>query len=107
MKKNRPGTLITVLTARTAADEICRLLMRETGTLGVRYRFQERFAWPRHQEMLSTPWGQVRIKVARADDGTVYKKAEFEDCQAIARQNQLSLREVFAVVQNRVKQIPD
>ncbi|HPF20477.1 MAG TPA: nickel pincer cofactor biosynthesis protein LarC [Syntrophomonas sp.] len=107
MKKNRPGTLITVLTARTAADEICRLLMRETGTLGVRYRFQERFAWPRHQELLSTPWGQVRIKVARADDGTVYKKAEFEDCQAIARQNQLSLREVFAVVQNRLNDIPD
>lgn len=100
MKKNRPGTLITVLTTGQATVEICRLLMRETGTLGVRYRYQSRIALQRHQETLSTPWGPVRIKVARAEDGTLHKKAEFEDCQAIARQHNLPLREVYVLLQN-------
>ena len=100
MKKNRPGTLITVLTSRDAADEICQLLMRETGTLGVRYRLQERFVLNRSHETLSTPWGPVRIKIARSADGAVYKKAEFEDCQAIARKNNLPLREVYSAIQN-------
>jgi uncharacterized protein (TIGR00299 family) protein len=100
MKKNRPGTLITVLTRRDRADEICQLLMRETGTLGVRYRLQERFVLHRTQETLSTPWGPVRIKVARSNDGAVFKKPEFEDCQVIARKNNLPLREVYGKILN-------
>ncbi len=100
MKKNRPGTLITVLTRRERVHEICQLLMRETGTLGVRYRLQERFVLQRSQETLSTIWGPVRIKIARSVDGAVFKKPEFEDCQVIARQNNLPLREVYVAIQN-------
>jgi uncharacterized protein (DUF111 family) len=102
MKKNRPGTLITVLTKCDAAEEICQLLMRETGTLGVRYRLQQRFFLTRRQETLSTPWGPVRIKVAQTEAGSFFKKAEFEDCQAIARQNKIPLRDVYAAVQKLI-----
>ena len=100
MKKNRPGTLITVLTRWDAAEEVCQLLMRETGTLGVRYRCQQRFLLTRRQEMLSTPWGPVRIKIAQSENGAVHKKPEFEDCQVIARQNNLPLRDVYFAIQN-------
>ena len=100
MKKNRPGCLITVLTKPHAIEEICQLLMRETGTLGVRYRNQQRIILKRHLETLVTPWGAVRIKVAQAENGVLHKKPEFEDCQAIARQNKLPLREVYDTIKN-------
>jgi len=100
MKKNRPGTLITVLTTPNVAEEVCQLLMRETGTLGVRYRCQQRRVLKRCQETLSTPWGSVRIKTSQAENGTVHKKPEFEDCQTIARQNNLPLREVYDIIKN-------
>ncbi|HWQ75939.1 MAG TPA: nickel pincer cofactor biosynthesis protein LarC [Syntrophomonas sp.] len=100
MKKNRPGNLITIIAVCGAAEELSRLLMRETGTLGVRCRYQQRMVLPRRLETLSTPWGPVRIKVAQAEDGTTFKKAEFEDCQAIARRHNLPLREIYAGIQN-------
>lgn len=100
MKKNRPGTLISILAACDAVDELCGLLMRETGTLGVRYRFQERIILSRRQETLLTPWGPVRIKLAQYKNGAVHKKPEFEDCQAIARENDLPLLEVYNVIQS-------
>lgn len=99
MKKNRPGTLITVLASRDVTDELCQLLMRETGTLGVRYRFQERVVLTRRQETLISPWGPVRIKLAQLSNGDIHKKPEFEDCQAIATKNNLPLLEVYTVIQ--------
>ena len=60
------------------------LLFRESSTLGVRVRREERYALPRHHETVATPWGEVRMKVGRLN-GTVSKYApEYEDCRRIA-----------------------
>ncbi len=98
MKKNRPGTLITLLTYPHAAEELSRLIIRETGSLGVRFRRQERFLTPRREEVLTTPWGPVRIKISRTASGEVHVKPEYEDCARIARQEHFSLLSVYARV---------
>lgn len=95
MKKNRPGTLITIIARPEAAADLSHVLMCESGTLGVRCRLQERFILPRHIETLETPWGPVRVKVAVRSEGDFHKKPEYEDCQAIAVKLGIPLLDVY------------
>jgi len=98
MKKNRPGTLITLLTRPEASDLLAQKLMLESGSLGVRHRLQHRYTVPRIESQLQTPWGPVRIKIAQFNSGSIRIKPEFDDIQTIAVQNNLPLFEVYAKV---------
>jgi len=103
MKKNRPGTLITILASPNNIAELSQLMMKESGTLGVRYRLQERLVLPRRHETLTTPWGPVRIKIAQLNDKETHAKPEYEDCQAIAVKNGLALLDVYTVIYGLLK----
>jgi uncharacterized protein (DUF111 family) len=48
----------------------------------------------REETRVETPWGAVRVKVARAPDGTVNVAPEFEDCRRIAQERQVPLKAV-------------
>jgi uncharacterized protein (DUF111 family) len=39
---------------------------------------------PREERCVQTPYGPVRVKVARAPDGTLNVAPEYEDCRATA-----------------------
>ncbi len=105
MKKNRPGTLITILAAPESTNELSHLLMRESGSLGVRYRLQERLVLPRSSDVLETPWGPVRIKLAQLSEGETHIKPEYEDCHAIAVKHGLPLLEVYSVIQGLLRKV--
>ncbi len=95
MKKNRPGTLLTVLCKPEDAGKLTQLIFAETTTLGVRRRDQVRHSLARRWENVRTPWGEVRIKVASMN-GTVTNYApEYEDCRRIAAEHQVPLRQVM------------
>lgn len=96
MKKNRPGVLITLISRPDACNDLASLLLRESGSLGVRYRLQNRYVLPREERSLDTPWGPVRIKIACMPDGSLRCKPEFEDCHALALQHHVPLVEVLA-----------
>ena len=66
MKKNRPGTLLTVLTLPESADRCERTLLLETSTLGVRKRGRSGDApeLKRRVVRVETPYGAVRLKQA-------------------------------------------
>lgn len=105
MKKNRPGTLITLLTRPEAAGELARRLMLESGSLGIRYRLQSRYVAQRKESMVQTPWGPVRIKIALLDSDYVRVKPEFDDVQAIAIQNSIPLYQVYTAVNTLIDQL--
>src|SRR5208283_5231237 len=95
MKKNRPGTLLTVLCKPEDASKLTQLLFTETTTLGVRRRDEVRQTLARWWEKVRTPWGEVRIKVASLN-GTVTNYApEYEDCRRIAAENHVPLKTVM------------
>lgn len=97
MKKNRPGVLVTLLCQPQDRGQMCELIFRETTTLGVRYRQEQREILRREWTTVATRFGTLRIKVARAADGRVMNYApEFEDCRAAAEAHQVALREVQA-----------
>jgi uncharacterized protein (TIGR00299 family) protein len=95
MKKNRPGTLLTVLCKPEDASRLTQLIFTETTTLGVRRREEVRQTLARRWENVRTQWGEVRIKIASMN-GTVTNYApEFEDCRRIAAEHHVPLKTVM------------
>src|SRR5580692_5179417 len=95
MKKNRPGTLLTVLCKPEDASRFTQLIFTETTTLGVRRREEVRQTLARRWENVRTPWGEVRMKIASMN-GTVTNYApEYEDCRRIAAEHHVPLKTVI------------
>jgi uncharacterized protein (DUF111 family) len=95
MKKNRPGTLLTVLCKPEDGDKLTQLIFSETTTLGVRRREESRQTLARRWESVRTEWGEVRIKIASMN-GTVTNYApEYEDCRRIAAEHRIPLKTVM------------
>jgi len=95
MKKSRPGTLLTVLCKPEDAAKLTRIIFTETTTLGVRRRDEMRQTLARRWESVSTPWGEVRMKIASMN-GTVTNYApEYEDCRRIAAEQHVALKTVM------------
>ena len=62
MKKERPGTLITVLVSPPDIPKLVDLLLAHTSTLGVRHWLAERRVLPRKSVEIATRWGKARVK---------------------------------------------
>jgi uncharacterized protein (TIGR00299 family) protein len=97
MKKNRPGVLVTLLCRPEERERMSELLFRETTTLGVRYRDEQRQVLQREHVLVETAYGEIRIKVARAADGRIVNYApEFDDCRDAAKLHQAPVRDIQA-----------
>jgi uncharacterized protein (TIGR00299 family) protein len=96
MKKNRPGTLVTVLARPEDREAISSLLFTETTTIGVRYHEVERERLDRQVKTVETPFGSIRIKVATRGGRVVNAAPEFEDCARVAREHGLPIKDIQA-----------
>jgi uncharacterized protein (TIGR00299 family) protein len=96
MKKNRPGTMVTVLVAPERRVAITDVLFRETTTIGVRHSERYRECLDRDVAGVDTPYGQVRVKVARRDGAVMNVQPEFDDCAARAREHGVATKDVHA-----------
>lgn len=99
MKKNRPGTLLTVLAAPESADALAGILFAETGTFGVRRTTMERYCLDRTWETVETTFGSVRVKVGLLRGQEVAAAPEYEDCRRLAVEQGVTLREVYRAAQ--------
>jgi len=97
MKKNRPGTLLTVIVPPAIRPTIADLVFRETTTIGLRYADVDRECLQRESVSVETPIGTVRFKVARRNGRLMNASPEFEDCVRLAAANNLSVKEVQAL----------
>ncbi len=98
MKKNRPAIKLTVLCNREDQQKMCDLLFRETTTLGVRIREEQREKLHREIVEMETTLGSVRVKVTRQKDEDVRCTPEYDDCKRIAREKNLPLKQVFEIL---------
>jgi uncharacterized protein (DUF111 family) len=96
MKKGRPGLLLSFLSVPTDLERLAALVMRETGTLGVRYCSLQRIVQSRRVELRDTHFGPVRFKIS--DFG---EKPEYEDCRRIAREQGIPCREIMKLLQQK------
>jgi len=95
MKKNRPGTLLTVLAKPASADELSQIIFAETTTLGVRRREESREVLARKFVTVSTRFGDVRMKLASLNGSVSHYAPEYEDCRRIAAEQRVPLKLVM------------
>ena len=96
MKKNRPGTLITVLAAPDRREALAGIMFRESTTIGVRYHDVDRERLEREVVSVETPFGTIRFKVARRAGAVVNASPEFEDCVRVASDRGIPVKDVHA-----------
>ncbi len=94
MKKNRPGTMVTIVAPVARRDALLEVLFRETTTIGVRYHEADRACLERDWVEVSTPFGAVRIKIARRNGAVVNAAPEYDDCAARAAVHGVSVKDV-------------
>lgn len=87
MKKSRPGILITVICQASDVQDCESVLFQETTTLGIRRTEQSRSVLHREIKPIETPYGSIRLKIARRSPNTpiLNVQPEYEDCAQIAR----------------------
>jgi len=95
MKKNRPATLLTVISPPEKLPSVTAFLLRETTTLGLRWREEERSRTDREIISLQTRYGKIRFKLARWEGRMVNLAPEYEDCKRLALSKRVPLKEVF------------
>jgi uncharacterized protein (TIGR00299 family) protein len=97
MKKNRPGTLLTVVAPPGHRDRLTSTIFRETTTIGVRYREMSRECLDRESMTVATELGAVRIKVARRRGELLNAAPEFDDCVRLAAEHNVPTKHVQAL----------
>lgn len=97
MKKNRPGTLLTVIAPPELRSELTDIVFRETTTIGLRYSDVDRECLRREIVSVDTPIGSVRFKLAWRGGRVINVAPEFEDCSRLAVEHALPVKEVQAI----------
>lgn len=95
MKKNRPATLLTVISTSEKLPSVISFLLRETTTLGLRWHEEERSWTDREIIPLQTKHGKIRFKIARWEGSVVNLSPEYEDCKRLALKKGIPLKDVF------------
>ena len=100
MKKNRPGTLLTVLCKPQDTQKLMDLIFAETTTIGARTYNAQRRILPRKSVSVSTIYGEVRMKVASVNGHIRQATPEYEDCRKLAVEKDVPLQQVITAAQN-------
>lgn len=100
MKKNRPGIMLSLLSPANLLEQLCSLLLQETSAIGVRHYPVSRTMLERKIETVETRFGAVRFKTVSDQNGIIRSQPEYDDCRAIALEQQLPIQQVMRELLN-------
>ncbi len=103
MKKNRPGTLLSVLCSEADADRLTVLLLTETSAFGVRRQTWERRKLNRHFGQVQTSFGPVTVKYGTLDGRCVQAAPEYESVKEAAEKAQAAFKDVYLAALQQVR----
>jgi uncharacterized protein (TIGR00299 family) protein len=95
MKKNRTGTLVTILCRPEMVQELADLLFRETTTIGLRWRIDNRIKIQREMIQVETRFGRITCKVAKRAEAILNITPEYDECRRLAAELQVPLKTVM------------
>jgi len=95
MKKNRPGTVLSVLVPKDKEREASEVILRETPTLGIRTRMVDRHVADRQMKTIETDLGTVTVKVKILDGRPVSASPEPDAVRRIALETGIPFQEVY------------
>ena len=95
MKKNRPGTLVTILCRPEMVPALSDFLFRETTTIGLRWRIDNRYTLQRDFVTVKTRFGEITCKAATLGDERINVTPEYDDCRRVAIEQHVPLKTVL------------
>ena len=98
MKKNRPGIKLSVLAKLVDLDQMSRIILMETSTLGLRYKSIDRIKANREIHEIQTNLGNAKVKIKKINGKIINFSPEYESCRTIAREKNISLNDVISMV---------
>ncbi len=98
MKKGRPGVKMTVLCNKEQLENLMKIVLKETSTIGLRFYEAKRRILHREIKTIDTEFGKVRVKFSRLGDDILKATPEYEDCKRIAKKLNIPLIEVMKKV---------
>jgi len=99
MKKNRPGTLLGVVARREDEQALAHLVLSETSTLGLRVQPVYRYTAQREFRTVSTPFGEVPVKLKILDNRPIQAMPEYDACVRLAEEQGAPLLAVYQAAQ--------
>jgi hypothetical protein len=106
MKKNRPGTLLSVICLPDAVGKFSDILMKETTTIGLRWRVENRIKARRLVKEIDTNHGPIHIKLSKNNGQLINLTPEYEDCKRVALEKNIPLKNILDDVRSAaLKQI--
>jgi uncharacterized protein (TIGR00299 family) protein len=95
MKKGRAGQTVSALTTLDRMDEVSRVLLSETSSLGIRHYPVDRLERSRRVVDVETAFGRIQLKVADGDGLPDHVAPEYESCRHAAESHQIPIRRVY------------
>lgn len=104
MKKGRSGNVIRTICRHEDMSKLAGLIMRETGSLGVRvFPSLHRLVAEREDRIVELRIGgaiySAAVKISRMNGSLINVKAEYEDCRRIAEETGIPLRIIIKKVE--------
>lgn len=95
MKKNRPGIQVKVICPVEMIGSLSDFLLKETTSIGLRWRIDNRIKAARSVRELQTKLGLMKFKVAQVGDTVINVAPEYDDCKRVALERNVPLKEVM------------
>ena len=94
MKKGRPAYRLTVACRKEDIEKLQTIIFRETTTIGIRYRYEQRNVLPREKVEVETEYGVVQAKQVKLGE-EAYTYPEYESLKKIAEEQNIPLKELY------------
>lgn len=102
MKKQRPGTLLTVICGKENTDKLKEIIFRETSTFGIRYYEALKHKLDRDILAMDTSYGRIRVKKGYLNGKLIKAYPEYEDVKAIAEKTGNSISDIYRNVMRHI-----
>ena len=102
MKKNRPATMVSILTTAEKKESLIEMLYAETTTLGIRQTSVQRDELERRIIEAETEYGKICVKIAERNGVVINAMPEYDDVAKAARKNGIPFRVVFDAAKTAV-----
>ncbi len=103
MKKNRPGTKLTILCQPDKKEGIVEAVLKHTSTFGVRLSHMERSILDRETVEVDTEFGSIRCKIGKLEGKILKYSPEYEDCRAAALQYGRPIADIYNEAISKVR----
>jgi uncharacterized protein (DUF111 family) len=97
MKKNRPGTLMTIVAQPAQRAALTEIVFRESTTIGIRHQVLERECLDREMVTVATSIGPVRFKIASRDGRVLNAQPEFDDLAKLSAERGIPIKDAQAL----------